>query len=205
MPLDLSFDEVLRTARAVRRRLDLDRPVEPVVIDECLQLALQAPSGSNAQGWRFIVLTDPEVRRPIAELYRRGARPYLERRRAEVQDGAPRRVHDSAQHLVDVIDRVPVLVLPCLAGRPSGENQAGFFGSILPATWSFCLALRSRGLGSVWTSLHLGYEREAAATLGIPENVTQAGLIPVAYTIGTDFKPARRRPVDAVRSFNGWA
>ncbi len=204
MPTALPFDDVLMTTRAVRRRLDLDRPVEPAVIDECLELALQAPSGSNAQRWRFVVLTDPEVRRPIAELYRRGAGPYLEQRQAAVATDSQRRVIGSAQHLYDVIDRVPVLVLPCLQGRPSGDNQANFFGSIMPAAWSFCLALRSRGLGSVWTTLHLGYEREAAEVLGIPDDVTQAALIPVAYTIGTDFKPAARQPLGGVRSWNGW-
>lgn len=205
MPTDLPFDEVLNTTRAVRRRLDLDRPVDPAVIDECLQLALQAPSGSNSQRWQFVVLTDPEVRRPIAELYRRGAGPYLEQRRASGGTTQQRRVHDSASHLYDVIDRVPALVIPCLQGRPSGDNQAGFFGSIMPAAWSFCLALRSRGLGSVWTTLHLAYEREAAELLGIPGDVTQAALLPVAYTVGTDFKPAARKPLDEVRSWNGWA
>lgn len=205
MPSELSFDDVITTTRAVRRRLDLERPVEDSVIDECLELALQAPSGSNSQRWRFLVLTDPEVRGSIAELYRRAAAPYLEQRRASTTTDQQRRVQGSASYLLDVLDRVPVLVIPCLEGRPSGDNQAGFFGSILPATWSFCLALRSRGLGSVWTTLHLQYEREAAEVLGIPADVTQAGLIPVAYTIGQDFKPAKRLPVDQVRSWNGWS
>lgn len=205
MPTDLSFDEVITTTRAVRRRLDLDRPVEPAVIDECLELALQAPSGGNSQRWRFVVLTDPDVRASIAELYRRAAEPYLDRQLAAATTDRQRRVLRSARYLLDVLDRVPVLVIPCLEGRPSGGNQAGFFGSILPAAWSFCLALRSRGLGSVWTTLHLQYESEAADLLGIPAEVTQAGLIPVAYTIGQEFKPAARLPLDQVRSWNGWS
>jgi nitroreductase len=175
------------------------------VIDECLELALQAPSGGNSQRWRFVVLTDPDVRASIAELYRRAAEPYLDRQLAAATTDRQRRVLGSARYLLDVLDRVPVLVIPCLEGRPSGGNQAGFFGSILPAAWSFCLALRSRGLGSVWTTLHLQYESEAADLLGIPAEVTQAGLIPVAYTIGQEFKPAARLPLDQVRSWNGWS
>lgn len=204
MPTDMSFDHVLTTTRAVRRRLDLDRPVDPAIIDECLELAIQAPTGGNSQGWRFVVVTDPDLRHALGELYRRSATPYLQKRIAAAATEQQRRVLASSQHLKDVMGRVPVLVIPCIEGRPSGPNQAGFFGSILPAAWSFCLALRSRGLGSAWTTLHLAYEQDAADLLGIPADVTQVGLIPVAHTIGTDFKPAARPPAATVTSWNGW-
>lgn len=199
-------DRLLSTTRAVRKRLDLDRPVEPEVITECLRLATQAPTGSNAQGWRWLVVTDADKRAALARLYEEGGRDYLAAG-AATAEGQQARVLDSALHLVDILARVPVHVIPCIRGRVEGQPQAtlaGFYGSILPAVWSFQLALRARGLGSAWTSLHLAKEREAAELLGIPEDVTQVALIPVAYTVGTDFKPAVRRPVEEVTYWDTW-
>jgi len=209
MPLDLaSVDHVLTTTRSVRRRLDLSRPVEPEVIEDCLRLAIQAPTGGNSQGWRWIVVTDPGLRLQLAELYRDIATPYLA---AGLENGAPseqqQRVVDSAKYLADVLDQVPVHVIPCLYGELEGVPAwaaAGAYGSIIPAVWSFQLALRSRGLGSVFTTLHLPHADRAAELLGIPPGVTQAALIPVAYFTGDDFKPAARRPMEEVTYWNGW-
>ena len=196
-------DYVLSTTRAVRKRLDLDRPVGPGIIADCLRLALQAPTGGNRQNWRFVVVTDPELRAGVAEYYRRGALPYLQSGLDVARTDQQRRVSSSALFLAENMDKVPVLVLPCVIGRPAdGESQAGFYGNILPAVWSFALALRSRGLGSAWTTLHLAYEREVAELLGIPEKVTQVALLPVAYTKGLEFKPADRQPVEQVTSWN---
>lgn len=226
-------DWLLSTTRAVRKRLDLDRPVEPEVITECLRLAIQAPTGSNSQGWRWIVVTEADKRAKIAEYYRSGGAAYLRRMAsaaavasassasiaaatgsdagspasaaAATRDAQMSRVRDSSGYLLDVIDRVPVMVIPCIRGRLSNlEDAAGFFGSIHPAIWSFALALRSRGLGSVWTTFHLAHERETAELLGIPHNVTQAALLPVAYTVGTDFSPAARRPAQEITYWNSW-
>jgi len=197
------FDHVLTTTRAVRKRLDLDRPVEPAVITECLALAAQAPTGANRQDWRFVVVTDPDLRAAVAEYYRSGAADYLKAAIDAARTDQQRRVAKSSLHLMQNLARVPVLVLPCVKGRPPRQgSQAGFYGSILPAVWSFSLALRSRGLGSVWTTLHLAHEREVAELLGIPENVTQVALLPVAYTIGTDFKPAAREPIEGYTFWN---
>jgi nitroreductase len=207
--LDLaSVDHVLTTTRSVRRRLDLARPVEPEVIEECLRIAIQAPTGGNSQGWRWIVVTDTELRRQLAELYREIATPYLAANLGadEVPD-AQQRVIDSATYLSDVLHEVPVFVIPCLYGDLEGAPAwaaAGAYGSIIPAVWSFQLALRSRGLGSVFTTLHLPKAAEAAELLGIPEGVTQTALIPVAYFTGEDFKPAARRPVEEITYWNGW-
>ncbi len=202
-----AIDRLLTTTRSVRKRLDLTRPVPREVVLECLRLAIYAPTGGNSQGWRWIVVDDPGKRAALAALYRKRAEPYLGGYRTGAAD-APNRVLDSAQYLAEHLHEVPVLVVPCLLGRlsgtPSTEDAAGFFGSILPAVWSFQLALRSRGLGSVFTTLHLAYEREAGEALGIPETVTQAALIPVAYTKGTDFSPAARRPVEEVTYWNAW-
>jgi nitroreductase len=232
-------DWLLSTTRAVRKRLDLHRPVDPEVILDCLRLAVQAPTGSNSQGWRWIVVTDPDKRAKIAEYYRSGGRAYLERlARAEAvsaatsalldaspaaagspdapdsRASAPARAHHDAQmarvrassgYLLDVIDRVPAMVIPCIRGRLTRlEDAAGFFGSIHPAIWSLALALRSRGLGSVWTTFHLAHEQETAELLGIPPNVTQAALLPIAYTRGTDFRPADRRPVEEITYWDSW-
>jgi len=197
------FDHVLTTTRAVRKRLDLDRPVEHSVIAECLRLAAQAPTGGNIQNWRFVVVTDPDLRGSIGEFYRRGAADYLAVGLARARTEEQQRVAQSSVHLMENLGRVPVHVLACVKGRPPAEeSQAGFYGSILPAVWSFALALRSRGLGSVWTTLHLKYEREVAELLGIPQNVTQVALLPVAYTIGLDFKPAARQPIERFTYWN---
>jgi nitroreductase len=213
----LSVEELLTTTRAVRRRLDLSRPVEPELIRECLELALQAPNGSNIQGWHFVVVTDPEKRSALAELYRRGGVAYA--RRAEPSGRtdrtytdeervAHRRVMTSAGYLYEHIGEVPALLIPCIYGRFDGAplvDQATWLGSVLPAVWSFMLAARSRGLGTSWTTIHLVYEREAAAILGIPyETTTQVALIPIAHTIGDEFRPARRLPLDRVLHWDTW-
>ena len=213
--MDLAtVDELLTTTRAVRRRLDLDRPVPPEVIEECLELAIQAPTGSNMQGWRFLVVTDPEKRKLIADAYRRGWESYATPSREGLEQAEParaeqsRRVYSSSEHLAHVLDRVPVHVIPCVLGRfPEGVPPgywASLFGSIFPAVWSFQLALRSRGLGSVLTTLHLFYEQEVGRALGIPETVTQACLLPVAFTKGTDFRPAKRRSAREISYWNSW-
>lgn len=200
-------DRLLSTTRSVRKRLDLDRPVETEVVLECLELAVQAPTGSNAQGWRWLVVTDPEKRAELGRIYSEGGADYLRSAAANEMDPQTKRVYESAVHLSDVIGRVPVHVIPCIHGRADNAPNimsASIYGSIMPAAWSFMLALRSRGLGSAWTTLHLMKEKEAAELLGIPDNVTQVALIPVAYTIGDDFKPAKRPPIETVTYWESW-
>lgn len=200
-------DRLLSTTRAVRRRLDLDRPVEREVILECLRLAVQAPTGSNAQGWRWVVVTDAEKRAELARLYRAGGEGYLEQAATNELEPQTRRVYESAFSLLEILHRVPVFVIPCIERRVDGAPTvvtASTYGSILPAAWSFLLALRSRGLGSTWTTLHLAREEEAAALLGIPDTVTQVALFPVAYTVGDDFKPAARPPVEEITYWDEW-
>ncbi|SEU30752.1 nitroreductase family protein [Nonomuraea wenchangensis] len=206
-------DELLTTTRSVRKRLDLTRPVPMELVRECLEIALQAPTGGNAQGWHWVVVTDPERRKAIGDYYGRATRAYLASKssagalfqddpeRAEVQ----RRVSDSAAHLGEHMGDVPVLVIPCIeAPRLPEGNQAGLWGSLLPAAWSYMLAARARGLGTAWTSLHLVYETEIAELLGIPSEVRQGALIPTAYYTGEAFKPARRQPLDDVLHLDGW-
>ncbi|BBZ70539.1 MULTISPECIES: nitroreductase family protein [Mycobacterium] len=209
----MDFDEVATTTRAVRKRLDLHRAVEPAVLHECLQIALQAPTGTNIQLWRFIVVNDPEKRREIAKYYREGWRSEYESIDSFV-DGLPterqdqqRRVYSSADYLADHLAEVPVLVIACLKGRlqPGApiSQWSGYLGSVIPAIWSLQLALRSRGLGSVFTTVHLKYENEVAALLDIPDNVAQVALLPVAYTKGT-FARAKNRSPKKVTSWNSW-
>ncbi len=212
MALDLSTcDELLTTTRAVRKRLDLERDVPPEVILDCIRISQQAPTGSNTQGWRWLVVTDADERRALAELYRRAAGDYLSAGATQAQASGNEqtaRVLDSAVYLAENLERVPVHVIPCIKGRlPEGTPSAmaaGFFGSIFPAVWSFQLALRARGLGSVITTLHLAHEAEAAERLGIPSDVTQCALLPVAYTVGDRFKPAERRPPEHITYWNRW-
>jgi nitroreductase len=203
--LPLNPDELLSTTRAVRKRLDLDRPVPLELIREALAVALQAPSGSNSQQWQWIVLTDPEVKARVAGFYRQAYLPYRESR-PEPATPAQARLAASADYLAEFMAQVPVLVIGAInvgGDLPQG-NQAGLWGSVLPAAWSLALALRARGLGTAWTTLHLRYEREVAEVLGIPGEVRQGVLLPVAYTKGTDFKPGPRADLDQVVHVNGW-
>ncbi len=204
-------DHLLTTTRAVRKRLDLDRPVSRDVIVDCIRIATQAPAGGNVQMWRWLVVDDPKLKLGLAELYRRAYAPYIaSQREAVVQTGRSdvAAIMASSDHLAEVLQDVPALVIACQIGRADASMSqgvvAGMYGSILPAVWSFMLAARSRGLGTAWTTLHLAYELEAAELLGIPANVSQVALTPVAYYTGDDFRPASRLPAEKVTYFNGW-
>lgn len=208
MTLDLTVDEALATTRAVRKRLDLERPVPREVLEECVSLAVQAPSGSNSQRWHWVFVTEPEQRSALADIYRDCfLKVYGPDVVPEMTD-QERRMWMSARYLADNLHEVPVLLVACQWRRVDNEpsaHQAGYWGSILPAVWSFMLALRNRGLGSAWTTLHLNQEREAAELLGIPyDRCAQAGLFPVAYTKGTDFKQGPRQPLDKIVHWNHW-
>jgi len=208
----MDADEVLTTTRTVRRRLDLTRAVPLDLVRECLEIALQAPSGSNRQTWQWLVVTDPGLKAAIGDVYRRAVEGYLAspgaagKLFADDPDRAPvqRRVATSVEYLGEHMGEVPVLVIPALRGRLPAGNQAGLWGSVLPAAWSYMLAARARGLGTAWTTLHLSHEREVASLLGLPDDVHQAALIPTAYYTGTTFKRAHRLPLDDVLHLNGW-
>jgi nitroreductase len=209
-----SADEVLTTTRAVRKRLDLARPVPRELLIECLQIAVQAPTGSNRQGWHFVFVSDPEKKKAVAGHYRRSWEAYSrvpppDYDEADVRGQRMAAVKSSARYLADHMHESPWLLIPVVQGRlsegASTAAQASLWGSILPAFWSFMLAARARGLGTAWTTLHLVYEREVAEILGIPyERFTQAGLTPVAYFTGTDFKPAARIPLEGITHWDRW-
>ena len=202
-----TVDELLSTTRSVRKRLDLTRPVSRDVILECIQLAIQAPTASNTQNWRWLVITDADKRAAIAEIYRSIGAEYLAQAADNETDPQTRRVYQSATSLTETLAHVPVHVIPCLEQRIDTAEPgiaAAAWASIIPAGWSFLLALRSRGLGSVWTTMHLFKEQEVAELLGIPPTVTQAALFPVAYTIGTDFRPATRSPAASITYWDAW-
>lgn len=220
--LNLSSDELLSTTRAVRKRLDFDRPVEIDTIRECMEMAVQAPSGSNSQGWQFMFVTDPEKRARIGELYGQAFSVYRDMPVAihhlhkdsgdDTLIESQERSTSSAEYLAANMGKAPVLMIPCIVGRTDAEGMAGgnmanagTYGSIIPAAWNFMLAARARGLGTAWTTLHLMHEKEVADLLGIPyDDYMQIALIPIAYTKGTDFKPAYRPPVDSVMHIDQW-
>ena len=207
--LGLSAEEVLMTTRSVRKRLDLERPVDRQTVIDCIEIAHQAPTGSNAQGWSWMIVDDPEKKKVIADHYRDIYWPYREANSRLPEDDAQGvRISESANHLANVLDQVPVHVIPLHRGRLEGAEsfrQASAWGSILPAVWSFMLALRTKGLGSAWTTLHLPREREVADLLGIPfDTVMQTALSPLAFTRGTDFKPARGREPDTALHVDAW-
>ena len=209
--LGLSADELLTTTRAVRKRLDVTRPVPRKVLEECLEIALQAPNGSNRNTWRWIIVDDPEMVGKLADEYKSamgllntGEVPTVR----PLDSGIPGedKILDSAMALVEKLDRMPAILIPLMPGRPEGKSlvdQAAMWGSILQAVWSFMLALRERGLGSTWATVTTRREKEIAELLGIPhEEYTQVGFFPVAYTVGTDFRKAWRMSVPEVLSYN---
>jgi nitroreductase len=210
-----TVDHLLTTTRSVRKRLDFERPVPRQVLEECLELALQAPTGSNLQQWQFLVISDEQKKARLADIYRKAFKIYASApppgaQALDPQDLRAQRSHkvvDSAVYLAENLHRVPYMVIPCYQGRVEQGSvlfQASFYGSILPAAWSLMLALRSRGLGSAWTTLHLMFEQEAAELLGIPSDVTQTCLLPVAYFQGEDFKKAARLPLAEVLRWEAW-
>jgi nitroreductase len=212
MPIDrANADELLSTTRAVRKRLDFSRPVPREIILDCIRIAQQAPTASNRQHWRWLVVTDPELRRRLAEIYtgpEASARFSAFRDRA-ISDGDPQtaRVYDSASYLQAHMHEATALVVPCLMGQPLTEHLssvASYWASIYPAVWSFNLALRARGLGTVLTTMHLTRADQAAKLLGIPDDVMQTCLLPVAYTKGDDFKPADRPPPESITYWDRW-
>ena len=219
--LGLSNDELLSTTRAVRKRLDLDRPVSEDVLRECMEVAVQAPTGSNAQGWQFVFVTDPAKKAKIGEIYRQAFSIYRDMpvaiHKLHMDSGdnnltdSQTRSASSADYLAENMGKVPALLIPCIAGRtdsPETSNiisQTGTLGSIIPAAWNFMLAARARGIGTAWTTLHLMQEKEVADIIGIPfDDYMQVALIPIGYTKGTRFKPAYRPPVETVMHINNW-
>jgi nitroreductase len=215
MTLNLSVDEVLTTTRSVRKRLDFEKPVSREVLLECLDLALQAPTGSNSQGWQWVFVEDADKKKAIADIYSANFELYRQMPEPEYAEGDSRgeqrqRVVSSASYLAEHMHRSPWLLIPCLEDRIDGvpgAASAGYWGSLLPAAWSYMLALRSRGLGSAWTTLHLlgEGEKQTADILGIPfDRYSQGGLFPIAYTKGTDFRPAKRLPAEQLAHFDSW-
>ncbi|MFN8559581.1 MAG: nitroreductase family protein [Dehalococcoidia bacterium] len=206
---------MLTTTRTVRRRLDFSRPVSLDTIAECIELAVQAPSAKNHQGWSWIVVSDPEIRRQMGDIYRAAYWSYrviAAQNRAVYADDDLRGVQrqdvvSTSDYLAGCIEQAPVLVLICVEGRPEGMNNsdlAALYGTVMPAAWSFMLALRSRNLATAWTTIHIREEEKMAALLGLPPNTTQGVLLPVAHFTGEDFRPGRRRPMEEVVHWNGW-
>jgi len=212
MKFDLGMtDELLATTRAVRKRLDLQRKVPRPVIEACLELAIQAPTGGNRQSWRWTVIDDKEQRAALADICRQseqGRFSSSQARTMEAGDLQTSRVYAGASELMEYLQDVPVFLIPCIEGRPAADTSpahwVAMMGSIFPAIWSFQLALRARGLGTVLTTLHLRAEEDAVELLGIPNGVQQVALLPVAYTVGTDFKSVKRPPISEITHWEQW-
>lgn len=212
MEFDLqSVDYILETTRSVRKRLDLSRPVDRDVVKRCLDIATQAPTGSNQQGWKWLIVTDAEKKARIAEHYKQAWYEYS-REVGRFTANTPRseqmqRVVSSAQYLADHMGEAPMMIFACVEGRATNSfsaSSAGLYGSIIPAAWSLMLALRARGIGAAWTTLHLTYEKECNEILGIPDSVTTAVLLPVAYYRGETFQKADRIPASELTYWESW-
>jgi nitroreductase len=211
-PFDLdTVDRLLSTTRAVRKRLDLERAVPRDVVVDCLGLSVYAPNASNAQRWRWVLVERAEHRATIGRWYRTHLSPPMEallEQRQAAGDQAGVRHSESVLHLGAIFDRVPVVAIVCVEGRieddPTLNGATWLLGSVYQAVWSFQLALRSRGLGSTFTTAHVLFERELRDLLGIPDTHSVVCMIPLAYTIGTDFKPAPRNPVEDITFVDQW-
>ena len=216
--LPLDADQLLTTTRAVRKRLDFDRPVEDALIRECVEVAMQSPSGSNNMTMQFVVVKDEAKRRAVGDIYRQCYDIYRSLdgiyigsidKGGESENAQQKRSADSADFLADRMGDAPALVLACTVGaRVEGAPAmmvASLMGNVLPAMWSFMLAARARGLGTAWTTVHLMMEQQVADVLGIPfESVQQVCLSPLAHTIGTEFKPASRPAPDSIIHWDTW-
>ena len=211
----MDADHVLRTTRSVRLRLDFERPIDPAVIEECLEVALQAPTASNSQQWQWVVITDPDKISAVADIYRKSFQVLTDRPPEQRPAYGPddsrthqsEKVTKSAMYLAAEMHRCPAMLIACINGRIEqlpATAHAGVYGSILPGAWSFMLAARERGIGMAWTTIHLRHEADVAAVLGIPDDVTQTVLFPMAYFTGEDFKPAPRLPLSEVVHWNAW-
>ncbi len=199
MEIDLeSVDHVLRTTRSVRRRIDFERPIERSTLEQCIDTAIQAPTGVAAENWRFLVVQDPDKKLALANLYRGALESFAAVRGVVIKS--------AQQALADRLHEMPALILVCAEGTPLPglPMQVAFYGSILPAAWSLMVALRAHGLGATWTTLHLLHHEEVARILGIPENVTQTVLLPVGYTRGAVLRPAKRKPAAEVTYWDEW-
>jgi nitroreductase len=218
------IDEVLTTTRAVRRRMDFNRPVERSVVEDCLRLAQQAPMGSNLEDWRAVAVDDPGLKARLAELYTEVWHQTVEGplasgeaatttrlspdvRGDEVSRDRQARILSGVKYLVDHLAEVPVLVILCstkpIPERPVGGATSGYYGSVFPFAWSFQLALRSRGLGSVMATAMAHKATKVQQLLGLPEDWRPITLLPVAYTTGLDFRPATRADLSEVAFWNG--
>ena len=199
-------DRLLSTTRSVRRRLDLEREVPEELLLDCIDLAEQAPTGGNQTSRRWLVIRDPDTKAALADLYREAGGDWIVENAERIAGTGHRneRTLDSGAHLARNLQHVPAIVLVTIYGEHDGSGRPGLFDSVIQAAWSFCLALRSRGLGSAWTTLHLGAADRVADLLDLPEGVTQIVLLPVAWTIGDDFRPAPRRPAREITWFDRW-
>ena len=199
-------DRLLSTTRSVRRRLDLEREVPEELLLDCIDLAEQAPTGGNQTSRRWLIIRDPDTKAALADLYREAGGDWIVENAERIAGTGHRneRTLDSGAHLARNLQHVPAIVLVTIYGEHDGSRRPGLFDSVIQAAWSFCLALRSRGLGSAWTTLHLGAADRVADLLDLPEGVTQIVLLPVAWTIGDDFRPAQRRPAREITWFDRW-
>ena len=212
MNFDLaSVDYILETTRSVRKRLDLTRPVPRDIVERCLEIAIQAPTGSNQQGWMWLVVTDADTKAQVGEFYKRSWYEYAGVATRSAPGAEPsaqmKRVISSARYLADCMGEVPMMIFPCVRGRArnaSAGANAGLYGSIIPAAWSLMLALRARGIGAAWTTLHLSYGTECNEILGIPADYTTAALLPAGYFTGETFRKAERVPAAQLTYWERW-
>jgi nitroreductase len=207
MDIDVtSVDHALMTTRAVRRRLDLDRPVDEEILLDCIDVAEQAPSGGNQGSRRWVIVQDQSVKDRLAELYMEAAGQWMiESSNRIAGTGHPQeKVMRSAAYLAEHLAEVPAIVIPTVIGVHDGSGRPGLFDSVIQAVWSFSVALRARGLGSAWTTANLSRQDDVAELLAIPDGMTQIAMIPVAWSKGTEFKLAPRRPAREVAYFDSF-
>lgn len=202
------FDEMLATTRSVRRRIDFAREVDPTLIYDCIDLAVQAPSSVGGETWRFVVLTEQNRKDAMATLYRKSFDSFLALQQAEseAQGKVVQALPPNYRYLADRMQDFPAIIVVCREGRPPADTagQVAFYSSVIPAAWSLMLALRARHLGTTWTTLHCRYERESAEIIGMPDDATATVVLPVGHMKDATLRRAQRSPARAVTYWNYW-
>lgn len=208
MDIDVSsVDQALMTTRAVRRRLDLERPVDQKILLDCIDIAEQAPSGGNQGSRRWIIVRDQRVKDRLAEIYMEAAGKWMIEAHNKIEGTGHRqeKVMASAAHLATHLAQCQAIVFPTIIGVHDGSGRPGLFDSVIQSVWSFCVALRARGLGTAWTTAILARQDELTELLGIPENMTPIAMLPVGWMKGTSVKLAPRLPAREITYVDGFS
>jgi len=203
MSQEMSLSEAIYNCRAMRR-LKFDEVPEPLLL-QLIDAANQAPSGSNAQRARWVVVRDAQLKYKLAELNRRHAEPYIEPQRQNPADDKQKRMLDAVVWQMEHLHEIPALIVGCIdyGERVEGSDVYRQAGSLWPGVQNLLLTARALGLGAAPTTLALRDQDAVRSVLHLPERFAALCLIPVGYPMGK-FGPVARRPLQEIMRFDRW-